>query len=390
MEIINTLSKGQLLRKASFVLACVFFILAVLINLLPFLDDSNALMDFGSFYASGIKSRNGENPYDPNSEYIFEINFSRVGAGGKMVNLNPPISIGFFELIAQFDPHRSLIVWQIASAIIYAASVFLLASVNTQNMTPLKFIWAFTLAGFWHTIVLGQLYILLLLFTVLGWIFLQKGKYIPAGLAIGLVIVLKPNFILWPLFLLVAGYYVTAIVSLITSVVISIIPLLFYGLNIYGQWFEASALRPETLRLPGNNSILGLTTRFEHISVGLAISILVVLVLLVLSRLESSKPLDRFEYASALGIITSLLASPISWTGYTILLLPIFFSLKKWSLPVVLAAILLAIPFQIVLQLFQRSFTSFVVFGWLYGWGILILLGDLVAMTMVNGKMQAN
>jgi hypothetical protein len=388
MEIINTLSKGQWLQKASFVLACLFFILAVLINLMPFLDDSNALMDFGSFYAAGIKSRNGENPYDPNSEYIFEINFPRVGAGGKMVNLNPPISIGIFELLSQVDPHRSLIIWQVASVIIYAASVLLLASIYKESTTPLKFMWAFTLAGFWHTIVLGQVYILLLLFTVLGWIFLQKGKYIPAGLAIGFVIILKPNFILWPLFLLVAGYYLAAVVSFITSVVISITPLLFYGPNIYGQWLQASALLPETLRMPGNNSILGLTARFEHISIGLVISLIVVLVLMVFSRLWSSKSLERFEYTSALGIMASLLASPISWTGYTILLLPIFFGLKKWSLAVILAAILLAIPFQIVLQFFQRSFTNFVVFGWLYGWGILLLLGDLVAKNIVSMRMD--
>jgi hypothetical protein len=65
-------------------------------------------MGFGSFYASGLKIRNGENPYNPNSEYIFAINFSRVGAGGKMMNLNPPVSVIILEYMSRLDPRSKL------------------------------------------------------------------------------------------------------------------------------------------------------------------------------------------------------------------------------------------------------------------------------------------
>jgi alpha-1,2-mannosyltransferase len=383
------LFSNQLMEKASFITACLFFIAVIMINFLPFLDGKNDLMDFGSFYASGIKSKNGENPYDPNSEYIFEINFSRVGAGGKMMNLNPPISIVIFEYLSQVDPQRALIIWQITSAVLYTGSVFLLASSYRQNMTPTKFIWAFTLAGFWHTLVLGQIYVLLLLFTVLGWIFLQRGKYTLAGIAIGLVIAIKPNFVLWPIFLLVSGYFVTALISLISSLVVSLIPILIYGTRIYAQWLEASSLRFETLIMPGNNSILGLTGRFHSITLGVILSIIIVIALLVMSKLRLSENLDHPDYVSALGIIASLLASPISWTGYTILLLPSFLSLKKWTIPVIISAAILMIPFQIVLQFFQISFVNFVIFGWLYGWGILLLLGQVIKNTVIANKIQA-
>jgi hypothetical protein len=120
----------------------------------------------------------------------------------------------------------------------------------------------------------------------------------------------------------------------------------------------------------------------------LIVSVIVILIFLVLARLKQSETMEQFEYASTLGIITSLLASPISWTGYTILLLPIFFSLRKWTLPVIMAAAILTIPFQVVLQLFQTSFTNFVIFGWLYGWAILLLLGDLVSKTLLTTKMR--
>jgi hypothetical protein len=390
MKTINILSVGGLKEKASLITACLFFIMAITINILPFLDGKNDLMDFGSFYASGLKIQNGENPYDPNSEYIFEINFSRVGAGGKMMNLNPPISVIIFEFMSRFDPHQSLIIWQVTSAILYAGIIFLLATTYKQNVRPAIFLWAFTLAGFWHTLVLGQIYILLLLFTVLGWIFLQRGKYIPAGIAIGLVVAIKPNFILWPIFLLFSGYYVTFFVSVLSSLIVSLIPVIFYGTRIYAQWLEASALHFETMIMPGNNSILGLTTRFSSISTGMVISVILVLILLVFSKRKSSNNMEKTEYVSALGIIASLLASPISWTGYTILLLPIYFSLKKWTVPAMVSAAILSIPFAVVLQLFQSSFVNFVLFGWLYGWGILLLLGDVVAKTMMTRSIQTN
>ena len=75
MKTNNILSVGGLKEKASFIMACLFFIVTITINILPFVDGKNDLMDFGSFYASGLKIQNGENPYDPNSENIFEINF---------------------------------------------------------------------------------------------------------------------------------------------------------------------------------------------------------------------------------------------------------------------------------------------------------------------------
>jgi hypothetical protein len=372
------------------IMVCLFFIAVIMINILPFLDGKNDLMDFGSFYASGLKIQNGENPYDPNSEYIFEIEFSRVGAGGKMMNLNPPISVVIFRSLSRFDPNQTLIVWQVISAILYAGIIFLLANTYKQNVRPGIFLWAFTLAGFWHTLVLGQIYILLLLFTVFGWIFLQRGKYFAAGIAIGLVVAIKPNFILWPIFLLFSGYYITFFVSVLSSLIVSLIPVVLYGTRIYIQWLEASTLHPETIIMPGNNSVLGLTARFGSISTGIVISIILVLILLVLSKLKISNSMEKLEYVSGLGIIASLLASPISWTGYTILLLPIFFSLKRWTFPAIVSAAILSIPFAIVLQLFQTSFFNFVLFGWLYGWSLMLLLGDVVANTMMTRSIQTS
>ena len=381
---------GSIGQKVVVIVVHLLFVASILINLVPFFDNIDSLMDFGSFYASGLKANSGENPYDPNSEYIFDIDFSRVGAGGKMMNLNPPISVVLFRVLPQFDPNQSLIVWQVLSTIAYAGVIFTLAAEYKQYFTGMKFIWAFTLAGFWHTLVLGQIYILLLLLTVLGWLLLKREKHIAAGIAVGLVIAIKPNFIIWAIFLLVSGYYLTFLAAAVSSLVISLIPILVYGTKIYAQWLEASALQPETIIMPGNNSILGLTTRFSSLSLGLAVSVIVVVALLILTRLKTPTNMEQVEYVSALGILASLLASPISWTGYTILLLPIYFSLRKWTFLVIVSAAILAIPFQIVLQLFQSSFVNFVIWGWLYGWGLLLLLGAVVRNTMMTSSIQTN
>jgi hypothetical protein len=303
-----------------------------------------------------------------------------------MMNLNPPVSVIIFEFMSRSDPHRSLIIWQIVSAILYIGVIALLGMTYQKNVRPALLIWALSLAGFWHTLVLGQVYILLLLFTVLGWVFLRQGKYVPAGIAIGLVVAIKPNFILWPIFLLFSGYFITFLLAVLSALIVSLIPALLYGPQIYGQWLEASAIHPETLIMPGNNSILGLIARFSPLTVGIAISVVVVITLLVLSRQDIGDALEKSEYVSALGIIASLLASPISWTGYTILLIPVFFSLKRWSFPAILSAAILAIPFQMVLLFFQTSFASFIIFGWMYGWGILALLWGLGDMFILGKR----
>jgi hypothetical protein len=209
-------------------------------------------------------------------------------------------------------------------------------------------------------------------------------------MAIGLVVAIKPNFIIWPIFLLVSGYYVTFITSILSALLISLIPVLFYGIQIYEQWLEASSLRIETLILPGNSSILGLAARFNEIDAGIVISIILVCALLYFSKQKTSGEEEYPERVSALGIMASILASPIAWVGYTTFLLPVFFSLKKWTYPVIISAAILSLPFGFILKFWQTSFLNFVIFGWFYGWGILFLLGAVIKNTMMTSNMQTN
>ncbi len=81
---------------------------------------------------------------------------------------------------------------------------------------------------------------------------------------------------------------------------------------------------------------------------------------------------------SAIAIIAALLAGPISWPGYTILLLPIFFAVgweRTWP-----AAVILALPYWRVFEIINRGgeYWNFVG-GSVYGFGIIALAVLLLA-----------
>src|SRR5688500_1922826 len=136
MIINNLLSFSRLKAKAGLAIVCLYFIVVLMIDIFPFPGRQQGLLDFGSFYASGLQIRNGENPYSPDSEYVWKFNFSRVGAGGKMINLNPPITAMIFGYVSRFDAHQSFKILQVVSAILFTGLVFVLTAVYKQNITP--------------------------------------------------------------------------------------------------------------------------------------------------------------------------------------------------------------------------------------------------------------
>jgi|GEM_PF-2326455 hypothetical protein len=65
-------------------------------GLLPHLP-AGSLHDFGSFVASGRAARSGSNPYG-----VHELTYRT--PDGPAVNLNPPISVLLFQVLAPLDP----------------------------------------------------------------------------------------------------------------------------------------------------------------------------------------------------------------------------------------------------------------------------------------------
>jgi hypothetical protein len=362
-------SKANLHFAVTAVFAILLFIMLNLFNAAMVEGGLNSLLDFGSFVASGQLANQGKNPYGIDSPLIFSVIFQKLNHSGIAPNLNPPISVLLFQLIADIPPALSVQAWRILSLSFYIFSLYLLfGHYKTEASIPLwKVAWALTLAGFWHTLELGQIYTFLLLLVVGIFMETKKGNSISAGLLLGILIAFKPNFIFWAIALAAAGHWVIFAAAGVAATTISVIPLYFYGFKIYQQWLEATRLfTPDLLIFPGNNSLQGLAAHFNLPEAGLAISVgLSIATLIIISRRKPA----LFNIHS-ISVIISLLISPIAWTGYTILTLPLFFGPQKWNTNMWVAACFFAIPFSFVLIFFEDNLFNLIFWGWLYGWGI--------------------
>lgn len=354
------------------IVAAVLLMSGVLLNILLVRNSilSRQLYDFGSFIASGKEALQGKDPYAVGDPLIFRVEFEKVGIGSWLPNANPPISVLAFEPLANLPPLEVLTFWRVASVISYLAAVILLLRNHREHATFFRILWSLGLAGFWHTIELGQIYAVLLLLISWAWILIEKRKFWYAAILAGLAIAIKPNLSIWALLLGVAGNRIFFLVAIATAGLISIIPAMVYGPQIYIQWLSA-ANEIQALAFPGNSSLTGLFVRFGLPQVGMIAGVLIVLfVVLWVARRKNSSA----DTIGGIGIVVSLLASPIAWTGYTIFLLPYFLTKQTWTSLETLAAINFSFPFLLVLLLFQQSKAAFIILGWFYGWGLLILL----------------
>lgn len=349
-----------------------FFLLIIGINWVFLQSARKYLLDFGSFIASGLAAAQGQNPYTTDSPLILKVVFKWIKGSLSAPNLNPPITVLLFESISRVNPFVALTIWRIASVAGYILSLFILARQYRNSWTWSRVAWAICLAGFWHTIHLGQIYIPLLILIVAFWI-LSENKHLKlAGIALGILIAIKPNFVYWAVLLAVGGYWSAFFIAGITAVLISIIPLASYGPSIYLQWLATVKASPEVgLLLPGNSSLQSLSVHFSgHAWPGIALSILFAILGIYLAIRNRSD----IQKVNSTGIIISLLVSPIAWTGYTIFTLPIFLSKNQWTTIDKISAAFFVIPIWVVLGIASISLVTFHVFGWLYGWGLLLLL----------------
>lgn len=350
-----------------FLLICI-----MVINVAFVLATVNELLDFGSFIAAGINAGAGKDPYDNDSPLVFHVAYEDLGIGGALPNLNPPISVLFFLPLGYVDPFLAATAWRILSAGLYGLAIGLLWKEIATTQNPLLLLWGFSLAGFWHTIQLGQIYAALFLAFTLALVFENRGKFLTAGILAGFVVAIKPNFLVWILLLAANRKWKIVAPALTSFIVFSAIPAVVFGPEIYHQWLNASSLDGGILGLPGNNSLPGLTTRLGSPETGLSLGILLVLVYGGLVSKKGNALTDNSVHE--LGIILSLLCSPVSWTGYTIFLAPAYFTRKKWSLTTTVSAVILVVPFIFPLLLFDNSRLNFVFWGWFYGWAILLQL----------------
>src|SRR5215510_3233402 len=363
-------------RFFGIILICALLSLTIIINILSIKPALGHLFDFGSFVAAGRESVAGKNPYASNSPLVYQVESQSTNQTLPSPNLNPPVSIILFRPLAYFDPSWSIFAWRIITAVLFGLAVLILARSYPKFTTPTRIIWAFSLAGIWNTILLGQIYVLLVILSISAWIFAERGYLKSAGVMLGCILALKFNFAFWLILLGVRGYRTIVIGAITTFIILSTIPMLIFDFQIYQQWLTALFNYPAIgLLIAGNSSLESLTARLGSILLGTALSLLFAGGSLYLTY-RNAYSLSKIN---TLGIVGSLLILPFSWVGYTILTLPIFFSKQNWSWHFKLSAIILAIPHILVLYFFQKSLIHSILFGWLYGWGLLFIVVGLTS-----------
>jgi hypothetical protein len=157
---------------------------------------------------------------------------------------------------------------------------------------------------------------------------------------IGLVIALKPNYAVVPLILLAAGHYRIALPAIGAAAVVSTVPLLLDGPQIYAQWLELSVHFPG-LTWTSNASLASAGARLGVPFLGTMFAGMVLLAVFYVTWRIRPSALN----AMACGLLTVLLLGPVSWAGYTLFLLPFLFS-RKWDRVTWVAVVLLAAPFS--------------------------------------------
>lgn len=345
--------------------------LAAIIYQFPRTLPGDSLLDFGSSLASGQAARQGLNPYA-----VYPLTFHFVGEGFEIrnPNLSPPVSAIIYQVFAAVEPYLGFRIWYGINLVLYAATLILLVRGFKDIPRGPLIVCAAALAGFWETLMLGQSYVPLVLACVGAWLLLDRGSDIWAGVLIGIVAALKPNFAVWPALLLLSGRMRPGLTSIAVAAFISAVPAVVFGPEVYRQWFALLASDGARAIFPTNAAFSGLAARLGVPLLGTALSLL----LLAVSACWALTQRRTIQQVSAVALLVSLLASPVAWIHYTLFLLPVICWAwgSRW-MHIFVALVIVPVPF-VVDHMSSGPLLQLTV-GSLYNWALLLLLGAFVA-----------
>ncbi|WP_410217217.1 glycosyltransferase family 87 protein [Paracoccus sp. (in: a-proteobacteria)] len=359
-------SLARSLRHSVIVLLAVISVFAIFMEY-GRVFSPHGLWDFGAFVASGRAAAEGLDPYGiyPLTPHVVLPGFESWNP-----NLNPPISALLFQMFDLAEPAVSLRIWLWFSIACYAGTVLLLVRRYGRGVEgPFVAVWAFGLAGFWDTLFLGQIYLPLLLMAVGAWLLLERGELVWSGILIGLVVAMKPNFLVWPVLLFLSGHRQPALICVATAVAISLIPLVFMGPEVYQQWFSLVASDGDRAFFLTNASLSGLAARAGFPDVGTPLGAALLLGLAAWAFRQR----PGIIAASGPALVASVLASPLGWIHYTLFLLPVL--LHHWDRRGMwIVAGLLVVPVPFVIDQFSRAQWVQLTLGSVYGWAVVLCM----------------
>src|SRR5438045_2456951 len=96
------------------------------------------------------------------------------------------------QCVETLHPHHSLRVAEPAARLFRAVGLLMAAYPDKRNLLVLLAV--VSLAGVWHMVWYLQLYAPLILAITCSWLLMRRGNLLIAGVMLGLVVAVKPNF----------------------------------------------------------------------------------------------------------------------------------------------------------------------------------------------------
>lgn len=331
------------------------FLLVMYVILYRIVYSSNTQVDFLSFYASAKELNEGLNPYQLLS--VIKTPFP----GLITANLNPPILFFFLSPLMLFSYYTSLTIWNVLSlllGILGAIKVFqysFSSSFIKENGFILYFIYLISFPTLMN-LGIAQMGSFLLFFLIYGYDFYVKNHDIKAGIFWGIIATLKLFPALLLLFLIVQKRYSAFLIMLLTLIVLTLVPLLLYGAQIYQDYSSMMHL-VVWYGKSWNASLFGMLYRLFINTLELPLVLLLYLFLGVLTlayylkALIQLKRMNATYHAFCLTFVMMLYLSPFAWLYYLpILIIPltlIWANRHNQKSTIIIALILILINFPI-------------------------------------------
>jgi alpha-1,2-mannosyltransferase len=274
--------------------------------------------------------------------------------GGPSISTNPPVWTVLVAPLALLEPiiaYRTFVLITMLAGVTYVAWM--------ADELGLRPSWAvvgaamlFFSSPFFGTLVLGQVYPLLALGLVVAWIADRRGKPLVSGVALGLVLAVKPQFapvLLWPL---MRRNWRMVVATLGSGIAATLVGVVVAGPGAFIEWvayvssrqpdgyWDNNTLPAAAARLFRDNYFvepIAILPWAEPVAYVLAIGVIILTALWV----RHDPEMGLWALVAA-----SLLVPSVSWHNYLLLLGPgiLLLLARGWTAPALLLLALQFIP----------------------------------------------
>lgn len=262
-------------------------------------------VDFESFWRSTVALRHGTDLYR---------------TGMSTINLDPPLLAVLMLPLAWLPALPAYHLFALLNLVLIVGSVVVVAErVRLRPGWAMVAVAALLASSPLHgTLALGQVYGLLTAAITVAWLAERRGRAVPAGVAVGLAIALKPSLLpllAWPLLTRSVPRRRWLAAAVAAASAATGIGALAAGWGATAEWVGVlHAVRPDGFL--DNDSLACLAVRFG-LPTWPGYAVASVLMVVTLYRARRRRALAAWSITSA-----ALLLAPIAWNNYLVLLAP--------------------------------------------------------------------